>query len=304
MKLAVAGHLVIDRIISVDRIPGPDTSVAAKGITDSFGGTAGNLSIMSAQLGLKTGIISFVGSDFPHDYRNELRRNGIETGGITEIKGEKTPTSIIISDTAGKQAGLFYQGAMGKMAKRDIPGRMVDLAGGSDILHIGTGHPAFYKRLIDAVKERNRDITVGFEPGQEIHYIYDENSLWEMLKRADIYFTNENEWETTKKLLGIKREEEILNLTDIYVKTLGERGSVIYTHDGTAEIPAISPDRIGDTIGCGDAYKGGFYAALSRKMKTEEAGLAGAAAASYVLEVKGTQVRGINWGMIEERMKD
>ena len=303
MKIAVAGHLVTDRIISVDRLPGPDTSVAVKGMSDSFGGTAGNLSIMTAQLGLKTGILSFVGEDFPEDYMKELKRHGIGTEGIIEIKGEKTPTSILISDANGKQAGLFYQGAMGEMAGREIPERMVEVAAEADVLHIGTGHPEFYTRLVDRVKEKNPDILIGFEPGQEIHYIYDENSLWEMLKRTTIYFTNENEWKRTGDLLGIEREEELLALVRLYVKTLGEKGSMIYTEDGEISIPAIAPEIEVDATGCGDAYKGAFYAALYEKRRgVEESGRAGAAAASYIVEKKETQTDGITWEMIEERM--
>jgi len=302
MKLAVAGHLVMDRIISVDRLPEPDTSVAVKSMTDSFGGTAGNLSIMATQLGLKTGILSFVGDDFPEGYRKELENHNISTDAIIEIKGEKTPTSILISDRNERQAGLFYQGAMEKMADREIPQRMIDEAGNSDILHIGTGHPEFYKRLVDRAGEK-KEIIIGFEPGQEIHYIYDENSLWDMLKRTSIYFTNENEWNRTRDLLGIEREEELLALVRVYVKTLGSRGSIIYTEDRNIEIPAIPPEKEVDSTGCGDAYKGAFYAALYAKgMELEEAGRAGAAAASYILERKGTQVQGISWEMIERRM--
>jgi len=304
MKLAVAGHLVTDRIISVDKLPEQDTSVAVNGITDSFGGTAGNLSIMTAQLGLKTEILSFVGDEFPENYTKELNKHGIGTEGIIEINGEKTPSSIIISDRDGKQAGLFYQGAMKGMRKREVPDIMLDAASGADMLHIGTGHPDFYARLIDSIKERKPDILIGFEPGQEIHYMYDENSLWEMLKRADIYFTNENEWKKTAELLKIGAETEILTLTGTYVKTLGEKGSMIYTSGEVIHVPAVAPERIEDTIGCGDAYKGGFYAALERKMELADAGRAGAAAASYILERKGTQGKGIRWEMIEERMEN
>jgi len=303
MKLVVAGHLVTDRIISVGKLPGPDTSVAVKRMNDSFGGTAGNLSIMTAQLGLKTGILSFVGADFPENYMKELKKHGIETEGIIEVTGEKTPTSIIISDANGKQAGLFYQGAMGGMRRREVPERMLDAASGTDVLHIGTGHPDFYARLVDRVKEKNPDILIGFEPGQEIYYIYDKNSLWEMLRRTNIYFTNENEWSKTKKMLGIEREEELLALVRLYVKTLGEKGSIIYTEEGEINIPAMAPDTEVDATGCGDAYKGAFYAALyEKRMGVEESGRAGAAAASYIVEKKETQTDGITWAMIEKRM--
>jgi sugar/nucleoside kinase (ribokinase family) len=304
MKLAVAGHLVMDRIISVESLPEPDTSVAIKGMINSFGGTAGNLSIMTAQLGLGTEILSFVGSDFPEGYRRELKKRGIGTKGVIEVPGEKTPASVIISDGNGRQAGLFYQGAMGGMEAREIPERMLDAASKAEILHIGTGHPGFYEKLVDRLRERNPDMLVGFEPGQEIHYIYDENSLWNMLKRADIYFTNENEWRKTAELLNVRDEREILALTGTYVKTLGKEGSIIYTEKDEIAIPAVTPPKITDSTGCGDAYKGGFYAALGRKMPLEDAGRAGAAAASYVLEREGAQIGDISWEMIERRIDE
>jgi adenosine kinase len=73
------------------------------------------------------------------------------------------------------------------------------------------------------------------------------------------------------------------------VVTRGEDGATIYTRDGDFSVPVVPPERIADPTGVGDAFRGGFLAGYARDLDWTTCGQMGALAATYCLEVRGTQ---------------
>src|SRR6266566_5047032 len=110
--LGAFGHVAIDHIVTLRRLPRPNTSIEILGRRRSFGGTAGNLSRAAACLGVKTSLASFVGEDFPSDYRKALRKDGVDLTDLRPIRGATTPTAWIFSDSAGNQMAIIDQGPM------------------------------------------------------------------------------------------------------------------------------------------------------------------------------------------------
>src|SRR5204863_221419 len=97
-SLGAFGHVAIDHIVTLRRLPRPNTSIEILGRRRSFGGTAGNLSRAAACLGVNTSLASFVGEDFPSDYRKALRKDGVDLTDLRPIRGATTPTAWIPSD--------------------------------------------------------------------------------------------------------------------------------------------------------------------------------------------------------------
>ncbi len=95
--------------------------------------------------------------------------------------------------------------------------------------------------------------------------------------------------------------EDLLEHVEVAVVTRGHEGSAIHTRDGTLEIPAFEPAETVDVTGAGDAYRAGFYAALSRGMDLEACGRMAAATASYVVEGEGPQGRIPTWDEVRGR---
>src|SRR5439155_13213960 len=108
----------------------------------SFGGTAENLTRSDARLDVKTAITSFVGDDFPADYRDALRKQGVDLTDLRSIRGALTPTAWIFSDPSGNQMAVIDQGPM-KAARFPILRHAVEPA---ELVHIGNGRPAYYPR--------------------------------------------------------------------------------------------------------------------------------------------------------------
>src|SRR3989454_5786880 len=93
----------MDYIVSLRRLPTPNTSIEILDRQRYFGGTAGNLARAAARLGVKVSLASFVGADFPPDYRQALAKEGVDTHDLRTIARANTPTAWVFSDPKGDQ---------------------------------------------------------------------------------------------------------------------------------------------------------------------------------------------------------
>lgn len=69
--------------------------------------------------------------------------------------------------------------------------------------------------------------------------------------------------------------------------TLGSEGSIIYTADDSALIPAFVPTVLKDATGCGDTYMAGYLYRRCKGHSIEEAGAFAAAMATLKLQASG-----------------
>jgi len=296
--LGAFGHVVMDHIITLRRLPRPNTSIEILGRRRSFGGTAGNLTRASARLGVKTALASFVGEDFPSDYREALRKDGVDLTDLRAIRGATTPTAWIFSDSAGNQMAIIDQGPMKEGVRLPILRHsVVDV----ELVHLGTGRPQYYARIARLAAERDR--TIAFDPSQEIHYVYTPRLFRALLRHTTYFFGNEAEITQAKRFLRVTSTEGLLRFAPVVVVTLGSRGSVVHTRDGKIRIPRVRPTRVADVTGAGDAYRAGFYAGLSRGLDLRRCGILGSSVASFVVESQGTQTHLPTWTQAVQRAR-
>jgi sugar/nucleoside kinase (ribokinase family) len=295
--LGVFGHVVIDYIIGIPRFPKANASIGIESQERYFGGTAGNLARMASRFGVKTSLASFVGEDFPKDYYGALKEDDVVLDDLHVVKGYSTPTCFVFTD--GKnQYNFINQGPMRDMHKFNVLEYSV---WSSEVVHIGTGRPEYYKNVANYCDELDKEIA--FDPGQEIHYVYNAKKFRDMIELAKYFFCNESELKRARGFLNLKRTKQLLDYVDILIVTKGEKGSEIYAEGTKFNIPAIRPRRFVDSTGAGDAYRAGFYAALSRKFDFRKCGLAGAAASSLVVETLGPQTKIPSWDKIIARLR-
>ena len=288
---------MLDHIFTLRRLPKPNSSIEIVRRRRSFGGTAGNLTRAAARLGVKTALASFVGDDFPSDYRDALRKEGVDLTDLRSIRGALTPTAWIFSDGSGNQMAVIDQGPM-KVARLPILRHAVET---SELVHIGTGRPAYYARIASLAAELDR--TIAFDPAQEIHYVYSPRLFRTLLERSTYFFGNAAEIAQAKRFLRVGSTEGLLRFTAVVAATLGPRGSAIYTRDGKIRIPRVAPKRVVDVTGAGDAYRAGFYAGLSRGLDLRRCGILGSSVASFVVEMPGTQTHLPTWAQALSRAR-
>ncbi len=280
--LSIYGHIIVDAIIESSKIPDNEEFIGIDDFEIRYGGTGANLAMAAARLGVPVSLASFVGTDFPGNYWERLESAGIDLSGVVRKEG-KSPRVWIINTPNG-QRGLVYQGVMANMGNYEL---LYEPAMESKWVHLSTGRPEYYYKIGKEAKSQGKRIA--FDPSQEIHYVYSEETLRNMLSISDIFFCNESELSKALGMLGLKDEGELLDSVPIIVNTLGEKGSRIITEKGEERIPAMKPARFTDQTGAGDAYRAGFYAGLYHNLSPYESGLVGSAVSSFVIENRGAQ---------------
>lgn len=294
--LGVFGHVNIDYIMEVEKLPEPNTSIQVENVKRFFGGTGTNISMVAASLGVDTALASFVGTDFPQDFKEKLFSIGVDTFDLKEMEGYLTPTCRIMTDPEGNQIGIMDQGPMGEMDDFPVASHTIDSC---RVIHIGTGRPWYYRRIMKAASQLGKPIY--FDPAQELHYVYTPEVFRELLGMSHGFFCNESELARALEYLGYRDKKQILDHVELLIITLGKDGSLMLTESDEITIPAISPEKVLDPTGAGDAYRAGFYAGLSRNKGPEECGRLGAAAASFAIEVEGPVGKLPSWEEVEGR---
>ena len=296
--LGVYGHTVLDHIITVPRLPPPNTSIELIDRQVFFGGTGANIARTASSLGVRTALSSFVGEDFPADYEEVLKRANVDTSELVKVEGYNTPVAWIFSDQEHNQICVIDQGPYRDSGTFEVRENTVR---NSEIVHICTGRPEYYIKVVDLALELGRKVS--FDPAQEIHYVYDRDTFNLFLRKTNHFFANESEIGTALKFTGLRKKEELAEIVDLLIVTLGGKGSLIFHEGEKHEIPAIRPDRTEEATGMGDAYRAGFYAAWSRGMDFDECGWAGSATASFAMESRGGQTNVPTWEDVLSRME-
>ncbi len=298
MFLSVYGHVNLDLILNLPRFPEPNTSIEIIDSKRYFGGTGGNIARIAAALGTPLYLASFVGEDFPEDYMSALKNEGVDVRFLKRVKGYHTPTCWIMSDREHNQIAVMDQGPMRDMERFEPE---IEPIRDSEIIHITTGRPGFYLKVAKIARKLGKRIA--FDPAQELHYVYTSETFNAMMEYADIFFCNEAE---AKKALEFSEKKELSDLleeVEVIVQTFGKKGSRILTREGEHFIPGAKVEKPVDTTGAGDAYRGGFYAALYRNYPLEVCGAAGTITASEVIKVAGGQTSIPSWEFVEKGLR-
>jgi adenosine kinase len=120
---------------------------------------------------------------------------------------------------------------------------------------------------------------------------------------AHIVIVNDYELELLRQKTGLG-EEQILAVAETLIVTRGEHGSSVVGRDGRVDVPAVTPHRIVDPTGVGDAYRGGLMKGLALGMSNEVCARFGSVAATYALEHLGGQSHAYTWTEFRNRYEE
>lgn len=291
--LAVLGHVNIDVVYELQKFPVKGQSVNTGTVREMFGGTAGNIALHSASLGVRTAIGCYVGEDFGSSFREMLLESGLDCHDVIIVEGERTPRCHIFNTPDGEQTYIIEQGAMASPVELPLWESAIS---GSSTIHVATGDPERYIRAVGG-----RDYA--FDPGQEISYRYTPGNFRKLLDGANLFFTNEVEMKMALRLSGSTSERRLAAHCGTIVKTLGAKGTEVITADGRTLVPPCRVKRYADTIGAGDAFRAGYYAAMQRGHGMIRCVEFGNAMASIAIEGKGGVGSLADFGRLEERWR-
>jgi adenosine kinase len=286
----ISGSLAYDRIMDFpgkfsdhilpEKIHILNVSFAVNGLTEQFGGTAGNIAYSLSLLGVTPLILASAGKDFDR-YKAWLEENEIPTTGIRIIPKEFTAGAYITTDLSDNQITGFNPGAMKHPCRYPVET-------GGDQKAFGIISPGCLEDMIAYSREfKKNHIPYICDPGQQIP-VLTRDALIEIITGSEMLVSNDYELEMIQKSTGVSRAE-LLKKTRAIITTLGEEGSLVAERSCDTRIPAVPPDRVLDPTGAGDAFRSGLIKGLLMGKTLPDAARVGATCASYAIAHHGTQ---------------
>src|SRR6266508_5284703 len=208
------------------------------------GGCAPNIAYTLALLGEEPLLMATAGEDFG-EYRQWLQAAGVDTALVKQIDGKFCASFFCSTDVNNNQIASFYTGAMadaGQLSFRTVPDCTLAIISPND-----PGAMVQY-----AEECRTLGIRHIFDPGQQCARMSGDE-LRDGVVGATIVIVNDYEFELLRQKTGLTAEA-ILEKSDALIVTRGEHGSSVITRAGRADVEAVTPHRIVDPTGVGDAY--------------------------------------------------
>lgn len=290
MDILVSGSLAYDRIMDYpgrfadhlmpDQLHNINVSFMVNGLTEKFGGTAGNIAYALALLDERPRILAAIGHDHQR-YFQWLERSGLSTKSIKIIQEEFTAAAFITTDQDSNQITQFNPGAMmhatgldtGDVKLNDCiaivaPGNLQDMA----------DYPPAYQRL---------GVYCIFDPGQSLP-AWNGEDLAGAIGHADMLISNEYELEMITSKTGLSIDQ-LLTMVDSVITTKGADGTEVLTPNEATRIPVVPTDNAVDPTGAGDAFRGGLIKGIVLGYPLVRAAQMGTVCAHYVVQQYGTQ---------------
>jgi adenosine kinase len=304
MKIVVTGSIAFDYLMSY---PGTFTEhflpehihrVSLSFLVDSMdkrrGGCAPNIAYTLALLGERPLLMATAGEDFG-EYRQWLNAAGIDTSHVKQVDGKFCASFFCSTDRHNNQIASFYTGAMadaGQLSFRAV--------GDCGLAIIAPNDPG---AMVQYAEEcRTLGIPFIFDPGQQCARMTGDE-LRDGVTGAMMVIVNDYELELLRQKTGMS-EKDILGLAKVLVVTRGELGSAVITVDAWTDVAAVTPHRIVDPTGVGDAYRGGLMKGLALGLSYDTCARLGSVAAAYALEHLGGLSHAYTWAEFEGRYEE
>jgi adenosine kinase len=304
MKIVVTGSIAYDYLMS---FPGKFTEhflpehmnrVSLSFLVDTMdkrrGGCAPNIAYTLALLGERPLLLATAGQDFG-EYRQWLDVAGVDTSHVKQIDGKFCASFFCSTDVDNNQIASFYTGAMADAGQLSF--RTVSDCGLAIIAPNDPGAMVQY-----AEECRTLGIRYIFDPGQQCARM-SGGELRDGITGATMVIVNDYELELLRQKTGLS-EDDILGVAETLIVTRGEHGSSVITRGGCADVAAVTPHRIVDPTGVGDAYRGGLMKGLALGLPYVASARLGSVAAAYALEHLGGLSHSYTWDEFRRRYEE
>ena len=254
------------------------------------GGSATYVAYAASHLTQPLQQISIVGSDFPQEEMDELKKRGVQLTGVEIVPDGKS---------------FFWSGKYHMdMNSRDT--LVTDLNvlenfnpivpeqyQGAEFLMLGNVMPVLQMSVINQLRVRPKLVVL------DTMNFWMESAMGELLQvltKVDVLLVNDSE---VRQLTGeyslVKGAKKILQMGPKFlVIKKGEHGALLFHEDHVFFAPALPLDEVFDPTGAGDAFAGGFIGYLARSgdhsfNNLKRAIIVGSALASFCCEKFGVE---------------
>ncbi|KQO75899.1 ribokinase [Rhizobium sp. Leaf262] len=286
--ISILGIFVADTAYLAPRMPALGETITGSGFAVGPGGKGSNQAVAAARAGADVSFISKIGRDTFGDLALKTYEEAGVTAKLTVMDDQPTGAAFIyVNDGTGDNAIIVYAGAAGTIGVADVEAAR-DTIAQSSVFVTQLEQPVEAARYALEIA-RGAGVTTIFNPAPAEAFPEDIYSL------CDFIIPNETE---AAALVGfpIDTIDDAERAGDIFLSrgvgvaiiTLGGRGVLFHAPGQSAHVPAVSCGPTVDTTGAGDAFVGGFAAALSRGAGPLQAVRFGCATAGIAVTRRGT----------------
>lgn len=287
-KIVVFGSFVVDLMGRGPHLPVPGETVKSGFFKMGAGGKGFNQGVAAHKAGGDVTMVTKLGMDtFANVALDTMVELGMDTSKVIRTEEQPTGVALIeVDETTGQNAIMVIPSACDHITDAEVDA-LKPLIEGADILltQLETNMSSI-QRVIDIAHAAGKTIILNTAPVQPVADA--------LLKKVTIVTPNEVE---ASILTGIKvvdadsakqaAEWFLARGVQRVVITMGGMGAFIADGDKRVMTPAFKVNAI-DTTGAGDAYNGGFVAALAEGCDMIEASRFAAATAALSVQKMGT----------------
>ena len=286
--VAILGIFVADLAFRAGRMPAIGETIAGTGFKMGPGGKGSNQAVAAARVGANVIFISKIGrDDFGRVALDTWQREGITTS-IAQSDTDPTGAAFIyVNDKTGENAIIVVPGAASTITAADVE-RSADAIRNAAV---------FVTQLEQPIPAAMRGLEIAHAAGVTtiLNPAPAEPVPDAIYPFCDYVTPNESE---ASLLTGVKvvSLDDARRAGDVFLGkgvraaliTLGENGALLHSRSASLHVPAFNAGPVVETAGAGDAFNGGFAAALARGDTPETAARFGCAVAGISVTRPGT----------------
>jgi ribokinase len=262
--VVILGIFVADTAYRAARQPRMGETLLGSGFKLGPGGKGSNQAVAAGRLGADVTFITRLGRDPFADMAKATWRDASVKAAVIDTPESYTGAAyIFVEEATGNNAIIVSPGAAGLISPDDIDAN-ADLirSAGVFVTQLEQPIPAAL-RALEIAREAGVVTILNPAPAAAL-----PESIFGL---CDYVTPNETETEGLTGI-GVETVEDARRAADALLQrgvgaaliTLGERGALLHTRNGSEMIPAFVAGPVVETTGAGDAFNGGFAAALSR----------------------------------------
>jgi ribokinase len=286
--VAILGIYVADLAFRAGRQPVMGETILGSSFAMGPGGKGSNQTVAAARAGASVTFITKLGKD---DFGDRALAMYAKEG--VQVRAEQVTASstgaayIFVQDGTGANAIIVVPGAAGTISVDDVERNRQAIENASVFMtQLEQPIPAA-RRALEIARAAGTTTILNPAPAAPL-----DDAIYEL---CDYVTPNESE---ASMLTGVevvdlatarKAAELLLNKgVGAALITLGGNGSLLHTGGQSLHIPVFSAGQVVDTTGAGDAFNGGFAAALARGASPADAARFGSATAGISVTRPGT----------------
>lgn len=282
------GSLNMDLVVRTKRIPRPGETVHGQQFTTIPGGKGANQAAAAARLGAKVEMVGRVGDDsFGPTLLDNMRTQGVGVSHVLQDPRAPSGTAMIIIDEHGENSIVVAPGANGRVSRGDLEAAR-DLLVQARYLVMQFEIPLPVVRdAIALARELGVSVILNPAPAHAVANDFFQGVYCLIVNETEARaFTD---IEVDDLAAAQQAGQALLDLdVPIAIITLGANGAFLVTREQSVHVPARQVEVV-DTTAAGDAFVGGFTAAMLKGFDLVEAVRYATCAGTLATMVLGAQ---------------